>query len=534
MKALLANVIKQASIMESVRNEMHALELRIEDISARYDEVFGQMLSPDSIAVDAIDSTGRDLAETVADLQADVSTFVGTLATRVPLIASAGGKPSPSADIVDGSITTRFPFDPLSVDRMVRSDANQYSMRLGGQHESCLSQEGFVWFLQIGEGGGYAVGGRSITDEGPGSNTRNKAAALRQLKIDRTDDENQHMINIQNLKTDFENVSKLKVSVIDRCISSLRRVITKMRSYSDIQDDIALLNMLTGRASSLDELDLQNHRLQTRVNGFFGELNAAEQEEVFRRAEGERARQLEEKSCSSRSTNCVQLKRRRGRIKSLQNTVLCDLKMVGHQSLFLILYVRLMVTLGTDVFSFGGRSSMDRDSADLISRIRSLRKRLNSIGFNSAVRPGSTSRGLGSTIPTLDRADAMESDFTELEDEVKRLPDSVDSSALAELLSLKEEMRASRMLLSRVKQLAQFSSAVVLCDNSFSDFLDHIDNFSPTASSSSSKSVSKRHTSSLLASAEDELSERLAYAKGIMGDMNEHFEPVADELKSRV
>ncbi len=175
---------------------------------------------------------------------------------------------------------------------------------------------------------------------------------------------------------------------------------------------------------------------------------------------------------------------------------------------------------------------MDRDSADLISRIRSLRKRLNSIGFNSAVRPGSTSRGLGSTIPTLDRADAMESDFTELEDEVKKLPDSVDSSALAELLSLKEELRASRMLLSRVKQLAQFSSAVVLCDNTFSDFLDHIDNFSPTASSSSSKSVSKRHTSSLLASAEDELSERLAYAKGIMGDMNEHFEPVADDSRA--
>ncbi len=270
MKALLANVIKQASIMEGVRNEMHALELRIEDISARYDEVFGQMLSPDSIAVDAIDSTERDLAGTIADLQADVSTFVGTLATRVPLIASAGGKPSPSADIVDGSITTRFPFDPLAVDRMVRSDANQYSMRLGGSMKAvCRKKDLFGFYKSAREVDTQLADVRSQMKD-LDRILENKAAALRQLKIDRTDDENQHMINIQNLKTDFENVSKLKVSVIDQCISSLRGVKTQMRSYSDIQDDIALLNMLTGRASSLDELDLQNHRLQTRVNGFFG------------------------------------------------------------------------------------------------------------------------------------------------------------------------------------------------------------------------------------------------------------------------
>ncbi|KLO15894.1 hypothetical protein SCHPADRAFT_901991 [Schizopora paradoxa] len=509
MKNFLDNVIKQASAMEGVQNEMHALELRIEDISAHYDEVFRKMLS-DSIAVDVIDTTELELAQSVENLQKDVDTFVDSLATRVPLIATPDGNIATSVEGVEGSFATRFPFDPSSVDRMVRNDANQYSMRLGGSMKSVRRKKDLFGFYKAAREVDTQLGEVHLHMKDLDGTHENNAAALRQLSPNRPDEGSERLANLRNLKASYENASKPKVATIDESISSIRAVVGKMRSYPNIQDDVALVNLLTRRASSLDELDLQNHRLQTRVNGLHGELNAAEQTEVLRLAELERSRQLEESralheaqmASSSKATEPVQKVSEHGGLHSED-----------------------------DVFGSSARSSMDRDSADLISRIRTLRKRLNLIGFHAVVRPGSKSHGLASSLPTLDRADAMESDFAELEDEVKELPESPDSSALAELLSLKEEMRASRMLLSRVKQLAKFSSAIVLCDNTFSDFLDHIDNFSPTASSSS-KSISKRHTSSLLASAEDELSERLSYAKGIMGDMNEHFEPVADDSRA--
>lgn len=293
MKSLLTNVIKQASVMEGVRDEMHSLELRVEDVSARYDGIFGKMLSS-SVATDVIDSTETKLAESVADLLADVNMFIDTLATRIPLIATTNGNLPVLTEDADNSLSSRFPFDPLAVDRMVRNDANHYSMRLGGSIKSVCRKKDLFGFYKAARGvDTRLVDVRSHMKDLDGMLESN-AAALRQLKTDGTDDGSKYLTNLRNLKLDFESTSKPKASTIGRCISSVRGIITEMRSYSNIQDDVALLNMLTGRASSLDELDLQNHRLQSKVTGFYGEVNSSEQAEIFRLAEAERACQLEE------------------------------------------------------------------------------------------------------------------------------------------------------------------------------------------------------------------------------------------------
>lgn len=293
MKSLLANVIKQASVMEGVRDEMHTLEQRIEDISGRYDEVFGQMLS-DDVAADAIVLMETEMSKSVAELQADVNTFMDALASRIPLIASATGSPSILLDGIDNSTASRFPFDPSTVDRMVRNDANRYSMRLGGSMKAvCRKKDLFGFYKAAREVDTQLANVRSHM-KGLDGTLESSAAALRQAKMNGTENDREYLANIRHLKTDFESMSKPRASTIDQCISTIRGVIADMRSYSHIQDDVALLNMLTGRASSLDELDLQNHRLQTRVNGLIGEFSTAEQAEVNRLAEAERARQLEE------------------------------------------------------------------------------------------------------------------------------------------------------------------------------------------------------------------------------------------------
>lgn len=191
----------------------------------------------------------------------------------------------------------------------------------------------------------------------------------------------------------------------------------------------------------------------------------------------------------------------------------------------------LLDVFGSDTPS---RQSIDKETSELLNLVRSLRKQLKSIGLNSVVRPSGASRhrSPSASLPQPETAETMASDFAQLEAETNKLPASAENMiADTELRSLRLEMEASRELLNRVQQLARLQASIALCDTTFSTFLDYIDSYPNEPLPSDDGSVA-RTAAVALESPQERLSERMSEAKGIFGDMNEHFAPVSDDPRA--
>lgn len=176
-------------------------------------------------------------------------------------------------------------------------------------------------------------------------------------------------------------------------------------------------------------------------------------------------------------------------------------------------------------------SSMDEGKKALLDRVRDLRKRLKSIGLENLAYPPESSRRMTSaaSLPTTRDAEVIYGQFISIRTEVNVLPLSVDHLALdIELRSLQEEMDLSHRLANRIRQFGQLSHQVALCDTAFSEFLDHIDSYPALPDAEGQTKLS----SALHVSPEERLQERMSYTKGIFGDMNEHFRPVADDSRA--
>ncbi|KAF7776341.1 hypothetical protein Agabi119p4_4734 [Agaricus bisporus var. burnettii] len=144
----LAALQRQASVMSSVREECHSLQLRIEDAKVRSAAIAEGILHDVPSNDQAIDDVAEFHVE--ADcIQELVRAFTDGLVFKVPFItrqspsASLGGRSSQRRSLsIDPA--TSFPgaherhFDLPAVDAAVRADCNAYTIRLAGEVESLL------------------------------------------------------------------------------------------------------------------------------------------------------------------------------------------------------------------------------------------------------------------------------------------------------------------------------------------------------------------------------------------------------------
>lgn len=173
---------------------------------------------------------------------------------------------------------------------------------------------------------------------------------------------------------------------------------------------------------------------------------------------------------------------------------------------------------------------MDENQKALLDRVRALRRRLKSVGLEAIAYPPESSRRMPSTasLPTCSDAESICECFDLMKHEASELPSSGGHLAIDnELRSLREDIGLSQKLSLRIKQLGQLYQHVVLCDAAFSEFLDHIDSHPDLPNIEG-----PRERLDLNFSPEDRLQERMSYTKGIFGDMNEHFRPVADDARA--
>lgn len=162
---------------------------------------------------------------------------------------------------------------------------------------------------------------------------------------------------------------------------------------------------------------------------------------------------------------------------------------------------------------------------DLQVRILNLRKRLRSLSLSSISRPSSSS----SSLPTEEELEKINEKFVSICEDVAHLPPSIDDQSVqVELDSLKHEIDVSVDLMDRIRMLVNLTQAIVACDGSLSDLLEHIDSYPALPAgplSSTYRPLGK-------ASAEDQLKGRLAFMKVAMENLQTAFLSVSDDRRA--
>ena len=167
---------------------------------------------------------------------------------------------------------------------------------------------------------------------------------------------------------------------------------------------------------------------------------------------------------------------------------------------------------------------MTHEITELLAQIASFRKRLRTMSINEISSPAASS----SALPTEERANKIQADFSALAEGVNRLPTSAEEPSVdLELSTIRAEVEASALLIPRILDLAKLSSAVHNCDNALSDLLEHIDSFPAVPVELASAHISQHDLSP-----NDQLSARLAFTKSVIDDMTLLYTLVADDARA--
>ncbi|KAL5530409.1 hypothetical protein ACEPAF_6667 [Sanghuangporus sanghuang] len=547
---LLVDVREQKYAMETIREEVHTLEGRIEDSKVQYDDHFDAVIKTaesdsevfsstvtQSDDHDDVDAKERVLLRNADSVESDVTSLVDSLPTRVPLISrrpSALSGRTPSI-VSRATLVNQLAFDPSAVDRSVRNDTNAYSIRLTSGVKSLRQKRSFGAFYRAARD----MSRRVVIAR---REMRVLAGQLEQHTIELEELSDAHVENIEDslaaitaLKDSLEDLERAEADRLRDLNSTIRDDILRMEAVSGIQEDSVANMVHRARLRTFDDLHGQSLRIFDKLKALKVEVAKAEQVELASLAEIARR---EKESAEA------ELREQERRQKEREEAERREKERMEHEARFRIQeestprrdIQRKSFTIETDVFGpdSPSRQAIDKETAELMSLVRSLRKQLKSIGLNSVVRPSGASRhrSPSTSLPQPETAEAMASDFAQLEVETNKLPASAENmTADTELRSLRLEMKASRELLSRVHQLARLQASIALCDTTFSTFLDYIDGYPNEPSPS--EAVDVVHAVPVGSeSPQERLSERMFQTKGIFGDMNEHFAPVADDPRA--
>ncbi|EJD01433.1 uncharacterized protein FOMMEDRAFT_90275 [Fomitiporia mediterranea MF3/22] len=549
MNRLLADVRGQTYAMETIREEVHTLEGRIEDSKIQYDDHYESMLrsvesgseqllsAPAENEDEQINAKGQALSRNVDSVQTDVNSLVDSLPTRVPLISrhSSSSTEANHSSRSRATFVARLPFDPSTVDRSVRNDTNAYAMRLTGGVKSLQQKRSFSAFYRAARDMNKRAllvqkDIRSLNEQ-----LEQHARDLEELADAPLDGTEDGLSALAALKESLESIDNAEAARLRSSIAALRNDVSSMEGVPSVQEEHNTRDVLSSRLRTLDDIVSHSERIFDRLELLKASVVRAEQAEHVRiaeiaRLEKEAAEEELRKEAQRREEEEREAARRvQERFEEEASFSLVDestpKRDMRHPGF----------SIEDDVFGHGSPSrQMDKETAELLALIRSLRKQLKSIGLNSVVRPSGAShrRSSSANLPPPEIAEGMAADFQSLEMEAGKLPTSAENStADTELRSLRLEIEASRELLSRVKQLSRMQASVVLCDTTFSTFLDFIDSYPNCPKPIDGTDVDSPELD-VYETPEERLSAKMSHAKGVFSDMTEHFAPVADDPRA--
>ena len=176
--------------------------------------------------------------------------------------------------------------------------------------------------------------------------------------------------------------------------------------------------------------------------------------------------------------------------------------------------------------AIGSPEHPSEDLAEVQSHVAELRRRLQTLGINTAARPSPSSV---SPLLTVGQHASMSSQLTEVSKEAMELPAHTSDIVLdAELKALQDELDASHRLLPRTLDLARFGSFVQDCDNALSDLLEHIDSYPAPPSGP----LAASYISSSMLPPEEQLNGRLAFTKNLIDKLEGDSADIANVPKA--
>ncbi|KAL6306770.1 hypothetical protein BKA93DRAFT_728696 [Sparassis latifolia] len=285
------SVLNQAAIMGNVRDEVHSLQIQMEDLKVRFDKGIQDVLAGDLVG-DALLLTEGGLTSEVKRSQDTLQAFLADLPHRVPFTGglemssvtsskrtSLSG--SFSLDIVRQAAPLYLPFDPAILDHAVRADSNAYSMMLSGVLKVLEQKTDHFQLAKTAK----TIDLATETIVNSIRHAVESAEVIRQSVAEFPD--NIHLLD--HLALLSEEVNRLLQTdglEIPRSFSPVRDLLHRLKSVSGDAGANVRDSLLISRQRALEEAEVQYNSWKDRVSSL--------QQQIAKALDAERSRLAEE------------------------------------------------------------------------------------------------------------------------------------------------------------------------------------------------------------------------------------------------
>ncbi|KAI0320620.1 hypothetical protein OF83DRAFT_529791 [Amylostereum chailletii] len=552
------SIQSQTFAMGNMREEVHTLQTRIEDVRERYGTLSGAVLDGHLPQGD-IQAVKSSLDIEAQECNKAVEALLESVSHRIPFVSV-----SPPSHGINSSVRRRFssaanwdlaslshslplgyPLDLLHLDDAVRADCNALTIRLAGDMSNL--RRTIDYFLAVQEARRLDIHLSGITDSLHRTtdllqslNTAFHESRVADIAVpwtsiadtsDRLSDDGQSLS--QDLIAAREQLSRVD-ALQAQSGSPLGQdlVVTRSRTLDDLQHRLAIwvrdINSFRSRLSEAQRVaDETARREKERVEveeRARQELQAKLQREQERRDLSERARLEQER--------LEQERLEQERLKELEKEKQAQAqKKVEHERIEreIVERERTKSEQVEDVFGTPSKASapgsQSDETTDLLRTIQGLRNRLRLLDINSTARPSSS----GSALPSTGQSTVMATQFAEISSEVATLPYMCSNATTnIELRSLRSDIAASESLIQRVLDLSSLAAAVQECDATLSDLLEHIDSYPAPPSGL----LSSPYMSPLNLPPEEQLTARIDFTKKLVERVELAFSKVSDDRRA--
>ncbi|KAF9028472.1 hypothetical protein BDZ89DRAFT_1066120 [Hymenopellis radicata] len=290
--SLLAAVKAQASLMETIRDEVNAWRLDIEDLKMRYDST-----AQDYLQGQMDNAIFKEAAVTLDGssdkLRVDVSSFIDVLPRRIQFVHRSSRESSnelPASD--DGAVSSlsSLPFNLRSLDDAVRHDCNEFSMRLNGDLRTLEQKANHLHLAKMAKDvdAGVAASVAGINDA---------TQVLASLKGHHQNVDQEHDVYaaLTGLLVKIDDLSQTTRQAFGQSLSPVREVLRSMSTAPGVNDPAVHEVLFLARKRTLSDAELKMKSWDDQVQAFRTMVADAQRAELnrleeVRLAEEERVR----------------------------------------------------------------------------------------------------------------------------------------------------------------------------------------------------------------------------------------------------
>ncbi|PIL36723.1 transporter [Ganoderma sinense ZZ0214-1] len=296
-------VQQQATMMGTVRDEVHSFQIRIEDLKVRYDKG-AQDIFAGSLDEDAITETEKTLAGELTSAKSTIQSFLDELPRRIPFVGEAKivglverGTPKRrvslpglfSLETIQQAAQPTLPFDPAALDKGVRIDVNTYSMMLSGAIKALESRVDYFQLAKKAHAVDVVL--TALTEHlGHASDAVTSIhSALAQ------GEERLSSGRLSELVSNLEDAVMTHEASIERALSPVREALQTLRSTQGISETSARDAVVSTRQKAVENAESQFNSWKKTIAGLKQQLADAHKAELHRVAEETRLREEQER-----------------------------------------------------------------------------------------------------------------------------------------------------------------------------------------------------------------------------------------------